>query len=258
MKKVIALSIPVVSFFVGCALSPRKRYYFVLLHVSILAFAISILVNGFVTNFLKVWIGRPRPDFLARCQPAEGTSVSGLVTVDVCTATDKSKLKDGFTSLPSGHASVSFSSFCFLSLWMAGQLSVFSPEANGTNGASLKALICSYPILLAAFVSISRTEDYRHRGSDIIAGAILGTLIAWTSYRLFFPALAAPDCDTPYVLRQVLGEAESQVYQRSEETSGFGGEPSVYENTSYEHTRPRPPQPRGQEHELTGFVANQV
>lgn len=267
-KKVIAFSIPLVSFFIGSALSPHKRYYFVLLHVSILAFAISVLVNGFVTNFLKVWIGRPRPDFLARCQPRDGTNVDGLVTVEVCTTSDQSKLEDGFKSLPSGHASISFSSFYFLSLWMAGQLNVFSPDAvNGTNGTSVKALICFYPILLAAFVAISRTEDYRHRGSDIIAGTLIGTVIAWISYRMFFPPLAAPDCDTPYVLRQVLfEEAESQEYQSSGETPRFestGYEPSVFENASYERTRPRPPQqpqePPIQERELTEFdISNRV
>lgn len=252
-------------------MSSFKRYKFVLFHVSLLAFAISVLMNGFVTNFLKVYIGRPRPDFLARCQPAEGTDQEGLVDVSVCTTTDMSSLKDGFKSLPSGHASISFSAFYFLSLWMAGQLNVFSPNApNSTNGTSLKAIVSSYPILLATYVAISRTEDYRHRGSDIIAGSLLGGIIAWISYRLFFPALAAPDCETPYVLRQVLMEeiTDNDDYQSSGETPRFQSTPYVpprFENTSTLSNRldssrlPQGSEPPLQERELTDFdVTNNV
>lgn len=175
-----------------------------------MAFAVSLTFTGFVTNFLKVLIGRPRPDFLDRCQPKEGTPTDVLVDTSVCTNTDTAVVLEGFKSLPSGHSSIAFGSFFFLSLWMAGQLGVFSKSPLFiSNGNGVKGLVCTAPILFATYVGISRTEDYRHRGSDVIAGSLIGIAIAWVSYRLFFPALASDDCDTPYILIS-LSEYESE------------------------------------------------
>jgi diacylglycerol diphosphate phosphatase/phosphatidate phosphatase len=58
------------------------------------------------TDAFKLTVGRPRPDVIDRCRPAEGSAngaVFGLVTSAICTRTDL--LKDGFRSFPSGHAS---------------------------------------------------------------------------------------------------------------------------------------------------------
>ena len=72
-----------------------------------------------LTQTVKVTVGRPRPgepvhlvctnpnsslDLISRCQPGLAPS-SGLVTAAICTQTDIGKLKDGFRSFWSGHAS---------------------------------------------------------------------------------------------------------------------------------------------------------
>jgi membrane-associated phospholipid phosphatase len=71
------------------------------------------------TQGLKVLIGKPRPDMLARCDPdvariAEftvgglGDQVRGaatLVSWKICRSTSRSLSRDGFASFPSGHAS---------------------------------------------------------------------------------------------------------------------------------------------------------
>ena len=98
-----------------------------LFHVSMLGLATSISFNGFITNFLKIWIGRPRPDLIARCIPASGTPLHELVTISVCTTTDLARLGEGFKSAPSGHSSTSFAAFLYLSLWICGQTSAFKP-----------------------------------------------------------------------------------------------------------------------------------
>lgn len=207
----LALTVPIGVFIFVSFISNQRRHYFILIHVTILAFAISLTFSGFVTGFLKDLIGRPRPDFLDRCQPKEGTPTDVFVNSSVCTNTDSHILKDGFKSLPSGHSSFSFSAFYFLSLWMAGQLGVFSQGPNFvSNGNSIKGLVCSFPTLFASFVAVSRTEDNRHRGSDIIAGTLIGAIVAWITYRLFFPPLAAADCDTPYVLSSLVAYENSQ------------------------------------------------
>lgn len=98
-----------------------------LLHVSILGLATSISFNGFLSNVLKLWIGRPRPDFLSRCMPVVGTPAHQLVTIAVCGTKNMERLHDGFKSAPSGHTSTSFAAFFYLALWICGQTSAFKP-----------------------------------------------------------------------------------------------------------------------------------
>ncbi|KAG7893135.1 hypothetical protein KL936_001309 [Ogataea polymorpha] len=74
--------------------------------VSCLAFALALGLNGFVTEFIKIKVGRPRPDFLDRCGLSPKSTAPGLYTVVDCTAPYGEKvLQDGFKSFPSGHSS---------------------------------------------------------------------------------------------------------------------------------------------------------
>jgi membrane-associated phospholipid phosphatase len=80
---------------------------------------LSLATAFMVTQGMKLLFGKPRPDLLSRCQPrtnafgnaavsSYGTGENPLwvlVTSDICTQTDDSKLQDGFKSFPSGHAS---------------------------------------------------------------------------------------------------------------------------------------------------------
>ena len=71
------------------------------------------LVHGILTTRLyrtviKVLVGRPRPDVIARCLPEAGAENGipfGLVTSAICTTLDEGRLQEGFRSFPSGHAS---------------------------------------------------------------------------------------------------------------------------------------------------------
>lgn len=58
-----------------------------------------------ITNALKNACGKPRPDVIDRCRPKAGSkdqAIYGLSNYTICTQTDKSILKDGFRSFPSG------------------------------------------------------------------------------------------------------------------------------------------------------------
>ena len=79
----------------------------------ILDLAQAIGCTMLVTEATKVAVGRYRPDFLARCEPADPDTVTleyGNNTIGwyPCTSTDTSTIDDGRQSFPSGHSSFSF------------------------------------------------------------------------------------------------------------------------------------------------------
>ncbi|KAL7266050.1 hypothetical protein RUND412_011417, partial [Rhizina undulata] len=86
------------------------------LHVAILGLSLSLIFTTFVTDVIKNGVGRPRPDLLARCRPADGTPGHELVGIEVCLETDHHRLHDGFRSFPSGHSSFAWSGLGYLSL----------------------------------------------------------------------------------------------------------------------------------------------
>ena len=77
-------------------------------HSAVLGEVLSLALTISVTTIVKVLVGRPRPDILDRCQPVEGAANAipyGLVTSAICTTDNLKRLKEGFRSFPSGHAS---------------------------------------------------------------------------------------------------------------------------------------------------------
>lgn len=146
-----------------------------LLNISLLGLWIALSVNGVVTDILKAWIARHRPDFLARCVPAVGTPADALVGIEVCTAPLGGVLLiDGMKSTPSGHSSISFSGLFYLSLWL------FRQVGGRHLGYQLAAWL---PSLLAVYIALSRTQDYRHHYSDVVLGSAIGIAMAWMGYR---------------------------------------------------------------------------
>ena len=90
----------------------------------------------------------------------------------------------------------------YLTLYLAGTMHVYDQK-----GLSAKTWILLAPLSAAALTctswplpslctrpdvlsldlptAISRSMDYRHHASDIIAGSLLGILIGWYSYRQY-------------------------------------------------------------------------
>lgn len=197
-------------------------------HVAILGLAIALILTSFLTDTIKNTVGRPRPDLIARCKPAPGTPVNTLVSIDVCTETRHHVLHDGWRSFPSGHSSFSFAGLGYLSLFLAGQVRLFvvrggrrvddngshNEDTNGRVGARededaakeaifmrgdlARALLCLAPLLGAAMIAISRCQDYRHDVYDVCTGALLGWVIAYWSYRRYWPKLSSGRSDNPY------------------------------------------------------------
>jgi len=149
-------------------------------------------MTGALTQVVKVTVGRPRPDLIARCLPAAAPGY-GLVNAAVCTQTDMAILKDGFRSFWSGHASLSFAGLGFLSWYLAGKMHLFD-----RNGHTFKSFIFITPLTGAMLVAISRTMDYRHHWQDVVVGSIVGLLLSFFSYHQYYPSLTSPNSHLPF------------------------------------------------------------
>ena len=61
-----------------------------------------------------------------------------------------------------------------------------------------RCLLAFLPLLCALMIAISRLDDDRHDVWDVTCGGLLGMLIAWFSYRRYYPALRSIRCEVPY------------------------------------------------------------
>ncbi|KAF1981649.1 PAP2-domain-containing protein [Aulographum hederae CBS 113979] len=159
------------------------------LNCGLLGLCLAVGAAFTITGTLKNAIGKPRPDLIDRCIPnvelANLLLAPGNFTLadhSICTQTDNGILKDGFRSFPSGHSSTAFAGLYYLSLYLAAKLHVLD-----SKGEVWKSFIVLIPTLGAALVAGSRIMDARHHPFDVLSGSLLGILVAWASYRQYFP-----------------------------------------------------------------------
>ncbi|XP_060066659.1 phospholipid phosphatase 5-like [Ylistrum balloti] len=159
---------------------------------AVLGVVLSVFLTGSVTNCIKLGVGRPRPDFIARCFP-DGTFNNEFR----CTGNELDVIQ-GYKSFPSGHSSFAFSSLGFLALYVAGKLQCFSRRGRGQTWR----VICVVCLLLwPVMIAVSRTADYHHHWQDVSVGSILGMCIAYMCYRQYYPAINRLNSDIPYILQ---------------------------------------------------------
>lgn len=194
------------------------------LHNGLLGFVLANALTLTITTIVKCTVGRPRPDLIDRCQPLAGSHNAepyGLVTDAICSVgVDNKTLRDGFRSFPSGHASTSFAGFTYLALYLAGKLHLFD-----RRGHAVTAWLCGTPLMAAALIAISRTMDYRHHATDVIAGSLLGLVVAYWSYKLYYPPLGHAQSHKPYSPRipneHLAGASEDAYTEHSEQRTHY-------------------------------------
>ncbi|CDH60154.1 pap2-domain-containing protein [Lichtheimia corymbifera JMRC:FSU:9682] len=168
-------------------------------HSGVLGLFLALSMVIMLTDVIKITAGRPRPDFLARCQPpldAEDPP-RGLSNYTICTTPiDSYEMKDGYKSFPSGHASFSFAGLGYLAFYLAGKMQLFDER-----GHTYKCFLFAFPSLAALLVAISRTRDYRHHWQDVFIGGLLGAGCAYFAYRQYYPSLIHVECHNPYSAR---------------------------------------------------------
>ncbi|CAE6424835.1 unnamed protein product [Rhizoctonia solani] len=193
MLMVICFGVPTVIMPIVNMLTVRSWWDW---HNSMLGLVLGLATTGAVTQVVKVTVGRPRPDAIARCKPppdAHDTAIFGLVTTSICTETDAYMMTDGWRSFFSGHSSLSFAGLGFFSFYLAGKLHLF--DERGHTG---KAWIALTPLTGALLVAISRTMDYRHHWQDVLVGSTVGLIFAYFAYRQYYPSLESPLSHKPY------------------------------------------------------------
>jgi len=142
-------------------------------HHALLGLFVSLSLTNVVTSCVKTAAGRYRPNWFS--------AYNG-------------DMNEGRYSFPSGHSSNSFAGMVFLSLYIMGKFRAFS----GDRVVPLwKPFIGLLPLVIAIFISVSRTIDYHHNFSDIIAGALVGTGLSFFSYFLYYPSLFSEESHIP-------------------------------------------------------------
>ncbi|KAH0497758.1 hypothetical protein TgHK011_005043 [Trichoderma gracile] len=144
--------------------------------------------------FLKWLIGGLRPHFLDVCKPdLSRVTTSGLdrvgykqlyFTRDICTG-DPDQIDDSLESFPSGHTTAAFAGFVYLSLYLNAKLKVFA----NYHPAMWKLIAVYAPILGATLIGGALTIDEFHNWYDVFAGAVIGTVMAFSAYRMLYASI---------------------------------------------------------------------
>ncbi|KAL7171112.1 hypothetical protein ACSBR2_035881 [Camellia fascicularis] len=199
-------------------------------HHAILGLLFSVLITGVITDAIKDAVGRPRPDFFWRCFP-DGKGVFENITRNVMCTGEKSVIKEGHKSFPSGHTSWSFAGLGFLSWYLSGKIRAFD-----RRGHIAKLCVIFLPLLIAALVAVSRVDDYWHHWQDVFTGGLLGLTVASFCYLQFFPFPHDVDGASPTLHNSREGWGPHAYFQMLADSRN-GAQPSS-SNTNHLVTRP--------------------
>ncbi|OMH81770.1 Lipid phosphate phosphatase 1 [Zancudomyces culisetae] len=166
------------------------------IQAALLGLGVSILSAMLIAEIVKVFVAKPRPNFIANCvinvpevnrfNGFTGDSVFnpnliknpniGMFNTDICVNKNSSDVNDAYKSFPSQTAAIAFASLFYLALYLAGHMA-------------------------AIIISVTGVKDYSHFLSDVVGGAILGILTAYVAYRLFYPRLTNRHSRDSYDIR---------------------------------------------------------
>jgi len=183
----LAFFVPFVVFLI-CQIRVRSFWDF---NNAVIGLLYSLIVAAVFQVFLKWLIGGLRPHFLAVCKP-DVNAIQGAGTGyrevmfdrSICTG-DKNQINDALESFPSGHSTAAFAGFVFLYLYLNAKLKVFA----NYHPAMWKLAALYAPLLGATLIAGALTIDEFHNWYDCLAGAIIGSVMALSSYRMVYAAV---------------------------------------------------------------------
>ncbi|OHE92939.1 PAP2 superfamily protein [Colletotrichum orchidophilum] len=192
----LGIGVPILSILL-CQIRVRSFWD---INNGIMGLLYSVIGSTVFQVMIKWLIGGLRPNFLEVCQPditkasqpggnatgLDGTGYGGIMwTSDVCTREMDGTLSNAMESFPSGHTTAMFSGMVFLYLYLNAKLKVFS----NYHPPMWKLILTYAPILLATLVGGSLTVDQSHNWYDVLAGALIGTVFAFSSYRMVYASV---------------------------------------------------------------------
>ncbi len=142
-------------------------------------------------------------------------------------------INDAQRSFPSGHASLSFTGMAFLTAYLRRTFRI-------RKGVwfTIPAFVAALPLIVSAFIAISRVRDRKHNPDDISVGTaigLLGSYLAWRNYDALINDRDAlredarrpgdrrrPASDSDYEAEQE-DDATGATDQEEEEGGGAGG-----------------------------------
>jgi len=130
------------------------------MNAGLLGLGVSLATATVIFTGVKNLTGKPRPNFLQRCQPdldniaahtigGFGQKVSALwvmVDQEICQQPDKKWLNDGFRSFPSGYATISFAGLWYLTLYLCTKFNVTVPNGS-SHDSQVQRDIAGEPLL---------------------------------------------------------------------------------------------------------------
>ncbi|XP_072297224.1 phospholipid phosphatase 3-like isoform X2 [Eucyclogobius newberryi] len=179
----VGVSVPVVSIIIG----ESYRIYFLhegsksfvanpyvsALYKQVGVFIFGCAISQSFTDIAKVSVGRMRPHFLDVCKPDFSTinCSLGYITDYQCQGPE-SKVQEARKSFFSGHASFSMYTMLYL---------VFYLQSRFTwHGARLLRPLTQFTLIMMSFYTgMSRVSDHKHHPTDVLAGFIQGSLVAY-------------------------------------------------------------------------------
>jgi len=165
---------------------------FVSIYAFLGLFLLGAAVNVLMTDVGKYTVGRLRPHYLSLCNPQGVSSLCndsrGFPTFNyilpsqfTCKpdASNAKHMKDVNKSFPSGHSSYSIYS---------GLFAVFYLQARFKWRGMVWMLRPFLQVCIMTwswFVCYSRISDYKHHWSDVLAGSLIGIIIATVTVTIF-------------------------------------------------------------------------
>ncbi|CAF1130194.1 unnamed protein product [Rotaria sordida] len=156
------------------------------LYMLTVIFFFGYLSTWVLTEIAKNFVGELRPHFRAVCQPTYNcsavTSLNQFNTylqygIDfTCQNTDDTAVREARRSFFSGHASAIFYGLVWLIMYIHVS---WSWRHLGILGHLFQIGIA----ILAFYIGYSRISDYQHHWQDVLAGGILGSFIAFFTFK---------------------------------------------------------------------------
>ncbi|PAV77832.1 hypothetical protein WR25_19968 isoform C [Diploscapter pachys] len=138
-------------------------------------FLLGALFNQWIIDITKYTIGRQRPHFMEVCKPTVGydscLTPDKYITEFECQGTQQRLVKESMLSFYSGHSAFSFYAAWFTVLYLQARL--FRPLVSRLFLPFIQFILLAG----ATYISLTRISDYKHHWSDVLVGAIMGTLI---------------------------------------------------------------------------------